>query len=233
MSSPLEVKIKSGTFYLSSKEEQTGQYWKAVEVTNPTTGEKLKRWHKEISIEGNLLYVGMQDDKFQGRVLSMLVKGQDSETYSLKIPILSTKGIKATDPFFNSLALVLPKLKKGDAIRMFLNSKNKDKKDNLYKNVVVLDGQGQLIKSDVSFKDVPKWNSKEVVDAFGDKKMEYDPTPSNTFYIQEFMKSVNYFKELKENTQQQQEHPQTATTASDFDMPSKGSEEDMDTDLPF
>lgn len=220
-SSPLEVKIKSGTFYLSSKEEQTEQYWKKVEVTNPQTGEKLQRWHKELTIEGNLLYVGMQDDKFQGRVLSMLIKGQDSETYSLKIPIMSTKGIKATDSYFNSLALVLPNIKKGDSIKMFVNSKNKDKNNNLYKNIVVLTPDNKLIKGNVEFKDIPRWDSKEVVDAFGDKKIEYDPTPTNTFYIQEFMKSVNYFKELKEN----------APKASDFNTPKK--EEEEDTGLPF
>lgn len=236
-SSPLEVKIKSGTFYLSSKEEQTEKHWKKVEVTNPQTGEKLQRWHKELTIEGNLLYVGMQDDKFAGRVATLLIKGFEGETYSLKIPIMSTKGVKATDSYFNSLALVLPNLKKGDSIKMFVNSKNKDKSDNLYKNIVVLNGENKLIKGNVDFKDIPKWNAKEVVDAFGDKKTEYDPTPTNTFYIQEFMKSVNYFKELKESkednsgSQPSYQAPQTPK-ASDFDMP-KNNDEDEDSGLPF
>lgn len=229
MASPLDVKIKSGTFYLSSKTEQTDKYWKKVEVTNPQTGEKLERWHKELTVEGNLMWVGVRDDKFQGRVACLLIKGFDEETYSLQIPILSTKGVKATDSYFNSLALVLPKLTKGDSIKMFVNSKNKDKKDQLYKNIVVLNGQNELVRSDVDFKDIPKWGAKEVENDFGEKTTEYDPKPTNSFYIKEFMKSVEYFKEIKEN-KTQDEPKQEPAKASNSSAPGNSINEE---NLPF
>lgn len=204
-SSPTKVGIKKGTFYLS-EDTDGGQGWEKQEFKNPQTGEPMVKYHKNISLEGELVYIGHKEDKFKGNCLTVLIKGE-TETFSLEIPVLDTKGVKATNQYFNSLVGSLETLSKGDKIKMFINNKNEDKSGNLYKNVVVLRPDNSLIKSTFEFKDVPKWLTTVKKDAFGKEVTEYDPTPTNEFYISKFLKVVESFK----SSNQKQETTSTPT----------------------
>lgn len=203
---PTKVSVKKGTFYLS-QDNDGGQGWEKQEFKNPQTNEPMTKYHKNISIEGELVYVGLKDDKFKGNCMSVLVKGE-TETFSLEIPVLDTKGVKATNQYFNSLVGSLETLKKGDKIKMFVNNKNEDKSGNLYKNVVVLREDNSLVKSNFQFSDVPKWDSTKDVDDFGKETIVYSPKPTNKFYIDKFMALVENFKGQTQTAQ-----PQTNTEA--------------------
>ena len=203
---PTKVSIKKGTFYLS-QDNDGGQGWEKQEFKNLQTNEPMTKYHKNISIEGELVYVGLKDDKFKGNCMSVLVKGE-TETFSLEIPVLDTKGVKATNQYFNSLVGSLETLKKGDKIKMFVNNKNEDKSGNLYKNVVVLREDNSLVKSNFQFSDVPKWDSTKDTDDFGKETIVYSPKPTNKFYIDKFMALVENFKGQSQTAQ-----PQTNTEA--------------------
>lgn len=201
-SSPINVKFGSGTFYITSK-TNPGEGWKEETVNNPQTGEEITRFRKDIgSVVGTVQWVGLKESPFKGvgLTLGILVKNEEENvTYSFEVPMLSTKGVKATDDYFKSLVGPLQNVSKGDKVTMFLNSKNKDKNDRLYKNVVVLDTDGKLIKSTFSFSDVPKWNATESVDFKGDKTTTYDPTPTNAFYYNIAKEVSSKFEKAPEN----------------------------------
>ena len=202
---PTKVSVKKGTFYLS-QDNDGGQGWEKQEFKNPQTNEPMTKYHKNISIEGELVYVGLKDDKFKGNCMSVLIKGE-TETFSLEIPVLDTKGVKATNQYFNSLVGSLETLKKGDKIKMFVNNKNEDKSGNLYKNVVVLREDNSLVKSNFQFSDVPKWDSTKDVDDFGKETIVYSPKPTNKFYIDKFMALVENFKGQSQIAQTNTEAP--------------------------
>jgi hypothetical protein len=217
-SSPTKVGIKKGTFYLS-QDGDGGQGWEKQEFKNPQTNEPMVKYHKNISLEGDLVYIGHKEDKFKGNCLTILLKNE-SDTFSLEIPVLDAKGVKATNQYFNSLVGSLEILKKGDKIKMFINNKNEDKNGNLYKNVVTLREDNSLVKSVFEFKDVPKWLTTVKKDAFGKEVTEYDPTPTNDFYISKFLKIVEDFKlsnPKQDNT--------TQTTTKQETAPYKGKQE--------
>jgi hypothetical protein len=217
-SSPTKVGIKKGTFYLS-QDGDGGQGWEKQEFKNPQTNEPMVKYHKNISLEGDLVYIGHKEDKFKGNCLTILLKSE-SDTFSLEIPVLDAKGVKATNQYFNSLVGSLEILKKGDKIKMFINNKNEDKNGNLYKNVVTLREDNSLVKSVFEFKDVPKWLTTVKKDAFGKEVTEYDPTPTNDFYISKFLKIVEDFKlsnPKQDNT--------TQTTTKQETAPYKGKQE--------
>lgn len=248
-SSPKRVGIKKGTFYLSENEPQ-GEGWKKQEFKNPQTGEDMIKYHKDVTIEGNLVYVGLKEDKFKGNCLSLMVKNSDDLTYSLEVPIKDTKGVKATNDYFNSLVGALEQLKKGDYIKMFINNKNEDKKGNLYKNVVTLDSEGKLVKSGFQFSEVPKWKVSKTTDEFEKEVTVYDPLPTNAFYISKFMDIVVKFKgtpaaESDQTNTPREEAPKNAlppktaaqafapATAESLEAKFIPGEEYEDDDLPF
>jgi hypothetical protein len=234
-SSPTKVGIKTGTFYLS-QDKDGGNGWSKQEFLNPQTKEPMVKYHKEISIEGELVHVGFKEDKYKGECLTILVKGEN-ETFSLEVPAVDEKGVKATNQYFNSLVGSLETLKKGDKIKMFVNSKNKDKNDKLYKNIVVLREDNTLVKSTFSFSDVPAWNSKKTKNAFGKEVTEYDPTPTNNFYITKFMSIVENWKSAnpkqepaKPSTPKEAQPKNAVPTATPAEAFAQAEEED---DLPF
>ena len=229
---PTKVSIKKGTFYLS-QDNDGGQGWEKQEFKNPQTNEPMTKYHKNISIEGELVYVGLKDDKFKGNCMSVLVKGE-TETFSLEIPVLDTKGVKATNQYFNSLVGSLETLKKGDKIKMFVNNKNEDKSGNLYKNVVVLREDNSLVKSNFQFSDVPKWDSTKDVDDFGKETIVYSPKPTNKFYIDKFMALVENFKGQTQTAQTNTEAPRipVASPAEAFEPLTEPINNNMQ-ELPF
>jgi hypothetical protein len=184
----LRVGIKKGTFYLSSNTDN-GDGWEKQEFKNPQTGEDMVKYHKRVTIKGDIVYLAMRDDKFKGKILSMIVAGEE-DSYSLEIPIMNPNGqVKATNEYFNSIVGVLDKLSFGDTVTMFVNSKNKDKKDRLFRNIVVLGEDGKAIRPSFDYKDVPKWASTTTTDDFGEEKTVWNASPANKFYIDLF-KSV-------------------------------------------
>jgi len=125
-----KVKVKKGTFYISSKEDQ-GEGWTKNEFKNPQNkDETLVRYHRELSIEGKITYLAMKEDRYDGNVLSLIVNNKEKEeSYSLQIPIMDTGGtIRTTNQYFNSIAGVFKNVKKGDTITMFVNTRNEDRK---------------------------------------------------------------------------------------------------------
>ena len=79
---PTKVGIKKGTFYLS-QDNNGGQGWEKQEFKNPQTNKPMTKYHKNISIEGELVYVGLKEDKFKDNCMSVLIKGE-TETFSLE-----------------------------------------------------------------------------------------------------------------------------------------------------
>lgn len=176
------VKIKEGTFYLSSKTAEEG--WEKQTFPNPQNREEtLVRYHKNVSIEGTVDSVEFADDKFAGKVLKVKFTTEDLGELYLSLPVYSTGGVKATDSYFNSFVGSLQNITKGQSVKAFINNKNKDKNDRLYKNIVVLTPDNKIIKSNFSFSDVPRWESKETTDEFGDTVKEWDVNKANKFFI--------------------------------------------------
>jgi len=226
----MKVNIKKGTFYISSKEDK-GEGWEKNEFPNPQNkDETLVRYHRTLSIEGRLNYVAIKNDKYQGKVLSLIVGGEN-ESYSLEIPIMSTgSSVKTTNQYFNSVIGALENLKKGDTVTMFVNSKNEDKNGRLYRNIIVLDSNGKLVKSNFTFGELPKWKSEEVEDEFGDKEVKWDASPTNKFYIDLLNKVVDNF-----GTPQKDEasKPNEQSKSSNSAPPPYQSSKDDEDDLPF
>jgi hypothetical protein len=233
-----KVKVKKGTFYISSKEDQ-GEGWTKNEFKNPQNkDETLVRYHRELSIEGEITYLAMKEDKYAGNVLSLIVNNKEKEeSYSLQIPIMDTGGtVRTTNQYFNSIAGVFKNVNKGDTITMFVNTRNEDKNGNLYRNIVVLNEDGKLIKSDFSFTDSPKWVVSIKEDEFGKEVKEYDATESNKFYIGKFKESLASFgaSESKEPTPEPKEAYKPVTQKEEKKYtPHEEVEEEDDSDLPF
>lgn len=229
-SSPTKVGIKKGTFYLS-QDKDGGQGWEKQEFKNPQTGEDMIKYHKSISIEGELVYVGLKEDKYKGNCMSVLVKGE-LETFSLEIPVLDTKGVKATNQYFNSLVGALETLDKGTKIKMFVNNKNEDKDGNLYKNIVVLRDDNSLVKSSFQFSEVPKWETTKGVDDFGKETNVYNPRPTNKFYIDKLLALSERYKKQGDNNPTPTPQPTQGSTPPKSNTPTKSTTEVND-DLPF
>ena len=79
---------------------------------------------------------------------------------------------------------------------------------------------------------MPKWKSTSKKDAFGKEVVEYDPTPTNEFYISKFLKIVDDFKSAnpkqEKTSQPQQEAPKIPTAT-----PEQAFEPQVHDDLPF
>lgn len=238
-----KVGIKKGTFYISKDAPVVGEekLWEKQEFKNPQTGEDMVKYHKNTSVEGRLNYLAMNESPFQGVgfTMSMIVGGED-ESYSLEIPIMNAGGsVKATNEYFNSLVGVLEKVKKGDKIKMFVNNKNKDKNDRLYRNIVVLDEEGKLIKSDFSFKDVPNWESTTSTDDFGKEVKTWNASPANKFFIEKFKAIVAEWEAAREAKKEESTEEQAPAKEAKAEKPAtktKGKASDIaddHDDLPF
>jgi len=232
-----KVKVKKGTFYISSKEDQ-GEGWTKNEFKNPQNkDETLVRYHRELSIEGKITYLAMKEDRYDGNVLSLIVNNKEKEeSYSLQIPIMDTGGtVRTTNQYFNSIAGVFKNVKKGDTITMFVNTRNEDRNGNLYRNIVVLNEDNKPIKSDFSFTDSPKWVVSTKEDEFGKEIKEYDATESNKFYIAKFKESLASFGEQTEDAPEPKKaHDLPKGTPEEAFKPSeKEAEEEDDSELPF
>lgn len=215
----LNVGVKKGTFYLSENAPKDDT-WTKQEFKNPQTGEPMIKYHKAISIEGNLVYLAMRNDAMKGMSLNLILAGdQDSDdSYSLQIPIINANGsVKATNEYFNSLVGVLEKVEFGDKLKMFVNNRNEDKNGRLYRNIVVLDQDGKLIKSEFSFKDVPNWESTTTTDDFGNEVKVWNPSPANKFYIARFKAITDRWEaeRLARKSEKEAEKNETANQPKD------------------
>jgi len=186
------ARLKEGAIYLSEK-TSGGEGWKEVEVKNPSTGETSIKYHKDVSLEGVVVDVKLDDDRFKGRILDVVVQ-TDDDTYVITFPIMSNGTIKTTNAFFNSIVGPLLSMETGQKVKMFANNRNKDKNGKYYRNIVLLTTDDKIIKSDYNFDEVPRWNSKEAKDDFGETKTEWDPSPANKFYIGKMNELVERWK---------------------------------------
>jgi len=229
----LKVKVKSGTFYISSKEDK-GEGWKRNEFPNPQNkNETLVRYHRELSLEGNINYLAMKEDKYAGNVLSLIINNKEkNESYALEIPIMDTGGsVRTTNQYFNSIAGVFKHVNKGDFVKMFVNNKKEDKNGRLYRNIIVLDEDGKLVKSDFSFMDAPRWAVSKTTDEFGKEKNEYDATETNKWYIDKFKESLESFNNSADTSASSQKQNETKTERlGEAFEPAEGEEESK---LPF
>lgn len=231
----LNVRVKSGTFYLSSKEEKEG--WEKNQFTNPQNkDETLTRWHKKINVEGKIQYLAIKDDKYRGKVLSMIIQGED-ESYSITLPIYSTGGsVKTTNEYFNSVVGSLQNVSKGDKIKMFVNSKNEDKSGRLYRQIVILDENDNLIKAPYAFSEIPKWEKVEKDDGLGGVEVEWNAEPANVFFKQQAKKAVDEFGNGSSTSTPKQEESTQETSKnesqSNTETPTDTAADEYD-DLPF
>ena len=207
MSKPIEIRIKKGTFYVSSKEDG-GEGWNRQEFRNPQNpSETLIRYHKELGVEGEVVWVGFLEDKYKGDLFGMLIKGEEG-TYSLKIPVFSSGKVEAIDQYLTSVIGAFENVNKGDKVTMFVNNKNKNKDGHLYRNVVTLDSEGKLIKSNFQFKDVPEWEEKVTVNALGREERKWDVTDFNNFYLEKAKAIVDRFASSKQEESEQKKSEQ-------------------------
>ena len=150
----LNVGIKKGTFYLSS-ETQVDDTWEKNEFT--ISKKDFVRYHKPVTINGKLTKVKLSDDKFKGQCLTLMV--DDGENISVvDLPVYQPNSkYKTTDSYFQSAVGALESINLGDTIGIIVNNRAKDKKGELYKNLVFFTEDKQLIKSLYDFTDVPRW----------------------------------------------------------------------------
>ena len=239
----LKVKIKRGTFYLSSKEDE-GKEWTKQEFKNPQNSEEtLVRYHKELSLEGEIKWLGLRDDKYAGEVLGLIIKGKDGNSYALQMPVEDTGGsVNTTNDYFNSIVGVMMKVKKGDNIIMFVNKKSKDKQDRLYRNIIVLDQDDKLIKSDFSFNDVPRWTKSIEKDFKGKEVTKWNADEANSFFYNKAVEAVNTFgnktkeeKEADKKAYEDSKNSSGTTPKAEERKPENvtASEPDDYDDLPF
>lgn len=226
------VKIKTGTFYLSSKTDR-GEGWVEKQFENPQNrDETLTRYHKELSVEGELFHVSMGDDKYLGKTAKIGVKNGDT-TYWIEVPIMSKKGVKTVDDYFKSIVGSLLAAEKGQQVVMFINNKNEDKRGYLYKNIVILDSENNVIKSPYSFNDAPKWDVNEKEDEFGEVTKEYDATKTNKFYIDILNKAIEKFKSKGNTEPKQKSTTKNVPTATPEQAFEPAGVDDEEPDLPF
>ena len=109
----------------------------------------------------------------------------------------------------------------------YKNNRGEEKENlNIYVNYINILGEGGkgLSTGFINFKDIPSPIKKEVA---GD--VVYDWTPQTEFFYEEFLNIKERFSGSTPN--QASQAPNNTPTASDFDMPNNGSEDDNQ--LPF
>lgn len=190
------VGIKRGTLYLTSKEKE-GEDWE--EQNFEIRGEKLVRYHKNISVNGKLTRVQLKKDRFKGQVLSMWLDDGKDTIYSLDVPVYQTNSkMNSLDNYFQSAVAALESINLGDTIGIIVNNRAKDKEGDLYKNLVFFDENKQLIRSLFQFTEVPRWNKVVSEDPLTKEEViTWDTTPTNNFYFEKMRALLDRFEGTK------------------------------------
>lgn len=231
------VKIKKGTFYLSSKEDK-GEGWERNDFTLPARDgqpeQKMTRWHKEITLEGTVTWMGFRNGFNDIEMFGMIIKPEEGQGYSLEVPVEEGKKVVTINDYLTSIAGALTKVKKGDKVTMFINKDRKDKKDRLYKNIILLDSDNKLIKNDFNFQDVPKWKSEVTKDYKGEEVTVWDASETNAFYYGKLKEAVEGFgnKPKESNNTQSNDVPTSHENTTKYEPVEGLDDEDYD-DLPF
>lgn len=187
----LNVGIKKGTFYLTSK-KQEGDDWEKQEFR--IGNEDMVRYHKNVSVNGKLTKASLEDTRYKGQCLKLMV--DDGEAISvIEIPVYQPNSkIKATDQYFQSAVSALESIEIGDTIGIIVNSRATDKNGELYKNLVFFNEDNELIKSQFQFSEVPRWEQLKTVDKLSGKEVtEWNPEPTNEFYFDKFRALLDRF----------------------------------------
>lgn len=218
------VSTKQGKFYLKSSEPKEG----FVEVTY---GEGKKTYHQYIdSVKGIVKSFDTKEVDYQGKKLRflevVLVDGADE--HKISVSLKNTKG-GYTDEARTLISAFKGLDKVGEPITVtpkkstYKNNRGEEKENlNIYVNYINILGENGkgLSTGFINFKDIPSPIKKEVA---GD--VVYDWTPQTEFFYEEFLNIKGKFGNAPVT-------PNNAPTASDFDMPNKGSEDDTES-LPF
>lgn len=180
------ISSKTGKFYESSKQEQTG-----FNVKIPLDDGSVV-WHRySDELEGTLKKIQLQTVDFgkgQLKLLKIMWEEISGDVGSLSVPVLTAKG--TLDSWIKALMLSLPNLKKKMNFKLQLNRSNKDKKGFLYKNAWFrdADNEDELIKWAFDpQKDTPPPIETEHP-LTGEKKWDYNPV--DKFYYDKLMELI-------------------------------------------
>lgn len=214
------IKIKSGNgkFYTSSKEEKEG--WTKVENLEHGT-----RWHNYFSnVEGKLKKISLDEEGNYGDKLKLFVETGEDEVSVIEIGVMSASG--HMNSYAVSLVRIIDKLKIGETYTIFPNSKNKDKKGNLYRNLVFLMEDNKAVVSDLTKDDVPDWEQKP--NPIKKKELIWDSTAQSAFYYERL---DEYLSNGEEKAEQEEVKPQDIKEDKSKAPSTPVSDENLD--LPF
>lgn len=208
------IKVKSGTFYVSSKEPLDG--YKEVKYTDKKTKQEITVYHREFNdLQGVLKRVSIDDSKF-GKQLRIFVESDDYKNV-LEVPLRSPFG--DITEYVRSVVQVLGNMEYDKEYRIFVNRKFKDSKDRPYKNFVFLEEDDKPITWAIHPNDFPSAVRQE--NKLGE--VDYDRTERNDFIIEELLKQLERLNGKEETKQpsssKKKEEPVPANTDDDDDLP--------------
>lgn len=184
------VKIKSskGVFYESSKEQLEGFN---VEVE---TKEHGTRFHKEYkNLKGKLTKIAHDEEGMFGERLKVFIEEDDDNVIVLEMNVFRQKNVM--DDYTKGFLQIAENLKLGQDVEFFLNSKKKDKKGYLYKNIFAKHGD-EKVEWSFEFKDIPAW--EEVPDPIKKGKMTWDSTKQTAFFYDKLVQLTSDEQSVEE-----------------------------------
>lgn len=168
----VKIKFSKGVFYESSKEKLEGFN---VEVE---TKEHGTRYHKEYkNLKGKLTKIAHDEEGMFGERLKVFIEEDDDNVIVLEMNVFRQKNVM--DDYTKGFLQIADNLELGENVEFFLNSKKKDKKGYLYKNIFATQ-KGEKVRWAFEFKDIPAW--EEVPDPIKKGKMTWDSTKQTAFF---------------------------------------------------
>lgn len=217
------LKIKaSGKFYTSSREKTEG----AVEFVHEKEG---TFYHTEYNqVEGILTSIDRKTVEYtksgeQKKLFLLEIVFMDNEKdlkTTINIPLRDNYGVNA---YTAEVIKFLPNLTLGKPTTIWINSKNKNAKGKVYKNLGFKQ-DGERIDWSFTFKDLPANKEVKKYDAIEDKEIiTYDRTESDKFLMEKLKAGIEKLKSTENITNQN-----TSTTP-----PPETVGDDLDDQLPF
>lgn len=217
----IKIKQSVGKFYESSKTEIEG--WEKVD-----TKEHGNRWHRVFStITGTITKIMIDESGSFGDRLKIFVDTGEDEVSVLEMPLFNIN--KSLYDYARSLAMIIDGVKLGgeNTHEIFLNSKNKDKNDFLYKNIFIKQN-GETVKPSVNKADVPAWEEKP--DPVKKGKKVWDST-ANTKYLYDIL--YDFCEGVTPSASSENTPPVTNTEKAISKPVEKKVVEDVVDNLPF
>lgn len=226
------IKGSKGVFYTTSKEPQEG--YTENKYTDRETKKEKTNYHKEVeTLTGKLHSIKLKQSELVGERLAISLTDAKGDANVLEIPVFrNTNG--DVDEYTKSCIQYLSNLVLNAETEIFCNSKNKDKKGYLYKNVFFKqDGEQIPWEFKIFGEDspVPKAVQKEHKVT---KQIKWNFEDQNVWFYDKLTSSVKNICAMQESTSQNSNSsaPDTAVPESnnaDVDAPNA----DGVDDLPF